>query len=163
MDTIHSKLFSSKNTQVSSLKIEGSLPITISNQITLPRAQLPPAIIHFLKDELNFLNSECLTKRRLGKSTYKVQKYFKLIEEAGDTILLPRGFLNQLLAFLDQNHTTYVLYEDNAILNEITFNNDIELTPVQTAVVEQAIAHNQGVIVAPSGSGKTMMGLELTA
>jgi len=129
----------------------------------LPRAQLTPTIIHFLKDELNFLNTEYLTKRRLGKSTYKVQKYFKLIDETGDTISLPRGFLNQLIAFLDQNHIAYVLTENHALLDEATFNNDIKLTPAQAKVVEQATRCNQGVIVAPSGSGKTIMGLELIA
>ncbi|MBI5732457.1 DEAD/DEAH box helicase family protein [Candidatus Jorgensenbacteria bacterium] len=163
LGAIHSKLFSTVDKQLQSLPKDGSLPITISNEIILPRAKLTPVIIHFLKDELNFLNTEYLTKRRLGKSTYKVQKYFKLIEESGDTISLPRGFINQFISFLDENRITYQLSEDHALLDEATFNNDIKLTPAQTRVVEQAIEYNQGVIVAPSGSGKTIMGLELIA
>lgn len=163
LETMHSKLFNTADKPIQSLPKDNSFQITVSNQITLPRAQLTPTIIHFLKNELNFLNTEYLTKRRLGKSTYKIQKYFKLIDEAGDTISLPCGFLTQLSAFLDQNHIAYALTENHALLDEATFNNDIKLTPAQTKVVEQATGYNQGVIVAPSGSGKTIMGLELIA
>ena len=163
LDAIHNELFGTAGKQHQTPSPDGSLPIVVSNQITLPRAQLTPTIIHFLKDELNFLNTEYLTKRRLGKSTYKVQKYFKLIDEAGDTISIPRGFLNQLITFLDQNHIAHALMESHALLDETTFNNDIKLTPAQAKVVEQATEYNQGVIVAPSGSGKTIMGLELIA
>lgn len=161
LDNVHARLFAdSKQTEVSPAR---GLSLVVSNQITLPRAQLSPPIIHFLKDELNFLNTEYLTKKRLGKSTYKVQKYFKLIDEQGDTISLPRGFLNQLISFLDEYRMTYAVQEDHTVLDEANFDNDIKLTPAQIAIVEKATEYNQGVIVAPSGSGKTIMGLELIA
>lgn len=162
LDGVHALLFAN-NKQNEQKPVSGGLSLVVSNQITLPRAKLSPSIIHFLKDELNFLNTEYLIKKRLGKSIYKVQKYFKLIDEQGDTISLPRGFLNQLTAFLDKNQVTHSVQEDHAILDETIFNNDIKLTPAQTATVEQATKYNQGVIVAPSGSGKTIMGLELIA
>ena len=162
LDAVHALLFSG-NEHKEIIPATSGLSFTVSNQITLPRTQLSPPIIHFLKDELNFLNTEYLTKRRLGKSIYGVEKYFKLINESGDTISLPRGFLNQFTAFLNNQHITHSIREDHAVLNETVFNNNIELTPAQTLVVKQAAEYNQGVIVAPSGSGKTIMGLELIA
>lgn len=162
LDAAHALLFVG-NEQSEVLPASDSLSLVVSNQIILPRAQLSPSIIHFLKDELNFLNTEYLTKRRLGKSTYGVEKYFKLINESGGTISLPRGFLNQLTAFLDSQRIAYAIREDHAVLDEVNFNNNIELTPEQASVVKQAIGQNQGVVVAPSGSGKTIMGLELIA
>ena len=162
LDVVHA-LFFSGNEHKEIIPATSGLSFTVSNQITLPRTQLSPPIIHFLKDELNFLNTEYLTKRRLGKSIYGVEKYFKLINESGDTISLPRGFLNQFTAFLNNQHIAHSIREDHAILNETVFNNNIELTPAQTLVVKQAAEYNQGVIVAPSGSGKTIMGLELIA
>jgi len=162
LDAVHALLFFG-NEHKEIIPATSGLSFTVSNQITLPRTQLSPPIIHFLKDELNFLNTEYLTKRRLGKSIYGVEKYFKLINESGDTISLPRGFLNQFTAFLNNQHIAHSIREDHAILNETVFNNNIELTPAQTLVVKQAAEYNQGVIVAPSGSGKTIMGLELIA
>src|SRR3989344_5590673 len=162
LDAVHALLFFG-NEHKEIIPATSGLSFTVSNQITLPRAQISPPIIPFLKDELNFLNTEYLTKRRLGKSIYGVEKYFKLIDESGDTISLPRGFLNQFTAFLNNQHITHSIREDHAVLNETVFNNNIELTPAQTLVVKQAAEYNQGVIVAPSGSGKTIMGLELIA
>lgn len=163
LDSIHALLFADNLQKEAVPTIDGLLNIVVSNQIILPKAQLSPSTIHFLKDELNFLNTEYLTKRRLGKSTYKVQKYFKLISESGDLISLPRGFLKQLILFLNSQHIVYTTHEDHAILDEVNFNSNIELIPAQASVVKSAAECNQGVIVAPSGSGKTIMGLELIA
>jgi superfamily II DNA or RNA helicase len=116
-----------------------------------------------LKEELNFLNTEYLTKRRLGKSTYKVQKYFKLIDESGDGVSLPRGFLSRLVAFLNEHAIAHSVRYDYPLLDEVPFKSCIELTPLQIEVVRSALEHDQGVIVAPSGSGKTIIGLELIA
>ncbi len=162
LDAVHALLLPG-NAHKETIPTTSGLSFIVSNNITLPRTRLSPQIIHFLKDELNFLNTEYLTKRRLGKSTYKVQKYFKLIDESGEAISLPRGFLNKFTTFLDSQHITYTTHEDHAVLDEIIFNNNFELTPAQARVVIQATEHNQGVIVAPSGSGKTIMGLELIA
>jgi superfamily II DNA or RNA helicase len=122
-----------------------------------------PELINFLKEELNFLNSEYLTKRRLGKSTYKIQKYFRLIEESGNAVLLPRGFLNKFIAFLNENRINHSVVPKYPVLNETLFDSSIVLTPNQTMAVDSAIAYEQGVIVAPSGSGKTIIGLEIVA
>jgi len=163
LDAIYNTLFGNENKQKQILPTEGTLPIMVSNQITLPRTELSPSIIHFLKEELNFLNTEYLTKKRLGKSTYKVQKYFKLIDESGETVSLPRGFLGQLTAFLDAQHISYDVRTDHSVLDDVVIQNEIKLTPAQAAVVGETAKHNEGVIVAPSGSGKTIMGLELIA
>lgn len=54
------------------------LKIAVSQNITLQKSQLDSALVSFLKEQLNFLNTEYLTKKRLGMSLYQVQKYFRL-------------------------------------------------------------------------------------
>src|SRR3989344_6087880 len=85
LDSAHKLLFADTGKPTANIPTGGGLGILVSNQIDLKRSELTPGLIHFLKEELNFLNTEYLTKRRLGKSIYKVQKYFKLIDETGDT------------------------------------------------------------------------------
>jgi superfamily II DNA or RNA helicase len=140
---------------------EITLSISVSNQIALHRSHLFPQLTEFLKEELNFLNAEYLTKRRLGKSTYKVQKYFKLIEETADAILLPRGFLSTLVTFLREHDVSHSLHHEHPLLDEVSFESCIKLTPLQATAVASAVKQNQGIIVAPSGSGKTIIGLDL--
>ncbi len=164
IEAAYQKLFVEKETLSTPItSANNALSISVRNQIVLARSQISRELVDFLKEELNFLNSEYLTKRRLGKSTYKVQKYFKLIEESKDSILLPRGFLERLIIFLSDHNINHSVQREHVSANEILFKSSIELTPSQTMVVNSAMAHDQGVIVAPSGSGKTIIGLELVA
>lgn len=140
-----------------------TLSIFVDNRISLSRSQLTPKLIEFLKEKLNFLNTEYLTRKRLGKSVYQVQKYFKLIGESENDISLPRGFLGQLISFLESEKIKYQTEHTYPNIEKNTFKSLIHLTPAQNKVLDQVLLHNQGVIVAPPGSGKTMMGMELIA
>ena len=141
----------------------GYLLITVRNKIEIDRGHLTPSAIRFLKDNLNFLSTEYLTRKRLGKSVHGVQKYYKLIDEIGDSIFLPRGFLTRLLEFLDAEQTPYEVIHGHPSLERQKFSSTIQLKLPQEKIVGQALQHEQGVIVAPPGSGKTMMGMELIA
>src|SRR3989338_3437118 len=163
LDSAHKLLFEDTGKPTIIIPMGGGLGILVSNQIDLKRSELTPGLIHFLKEELNFLNTEYLTKRRLGKSIYKVQKYFKLIDEAGDTISLPRGFLQNLIGFLKENKIAYTTHLNIPNFEQTSYQSEIKLTPAQVPIIQVAMECNQGVIVAPSGSGKTIIGLELVA
>jgi superfamily II DNA or RNA helicase len=142
---------------------ERGLTISVANQIVLSRSELTPELVSFLREELNFANTEYLTKRRLGKSTYRVEKYFKLIEDSGNVVSIPRGFLDKLVGFLNDHGIGHSVDHDYPSLGEVAFKSCIELTPIQSEVVKSALNREQGVIVAPSGAGKTIIGLELIA
>ncbi len=163
LDSAHKLLFEDTGKPIANTQTGGGLGILVNNQIDLKRSELTPGLIHFLKEELNFLNTEYLTKRRLGKSIYKVQKYFKLIDETGDTISLPRGFLQDLVGFLKEKNIAYTIRFDTPSFEQTPYHSQIELTPAQIPIVHTATECDQGVIVAPSGSGKTIIGLELIA
>lgn len=137
--------------------------IEVTSQLLIPKHQLFPKLKRFLHDKLFILNSEYIIKERLGKPLYDVPKFFDLIEDSGDQIRLPRGFLPQLTAFLDDTSTTYSVTYRHPDLTPRGFDSAITLTDPQEQMVEQAYAAGSGVIVAPPGSGKTIMGLELIA
>ena len=59
----------------------GKLQIVLENSITLHRNSLTPTIVNFLKEHLNFFNTEYAIKKKTGRSTWKTERYFKLIEE----------------------------------------------------------------------------------
>lgn len=139
------------------------LKITVGQNITLQKSQLGSVLVGFLKEQLNFLNTEYLTKKRLGMSLYQVQKYFRLIDESPKTVSLPRGFLSKLLRFLYENDIKYEIGYVTPKLPYVKLKSEVKLRGVQPDIVETATQEKQGVIVAPPGSGKTMMGLELIA
>ena len=139
------------------------ITITLRASIELSRRELDSETVRFLKDELNFVNTEYLQRKRFGKSTYQVEKYFKLIDEQGDVIRLPRGFLESLKQHFDQRHIRYLFSDQRIIAESVTFNSAIELRPEQESLVEKALLRDEGTLVAPPGSGKTIVALELIA
>ncbi|KKQ77549.1 MAG: hypothetical protein A3A96_02345 [Candidatus Zambryskibacteria bacterium RIFCSPLOWO2_01_FULL_39_39] len=163
LDKIFYEVTDNEKVVVQKRKSADRLVITVGKNIQIPRSELAPATVTFLKEKLNFLSTEYLTRKRLGKSVYKVQKYFKLIEESGDNIFLPRGFLNQLTSFLESNGIKYEVNCGYPEMENVKFKSLIKLTPHQEEALEKSLKQTQGVIVAPPGSGKTMIGMELIA
>ncbi|MEK7512033.1 MAG: DEAD/DEAH box helicase family protein [Patescibacteria group bacterium] len=160
LDKLHA-LFNSAGAEPSSSASE--LSITVGNMLFLNKSFLPKILINYLKDTLNFLNSDFLIKKKIGASVYKVGKYFKLIQTFDDTIAIPRGFLHRLTDFLKEKHTEYKIDDRRLKLDEVKFENSIKLFPHQVEAVDKMIAVDAGVLVAPPGSGKTIIGLDIIA
>lgn len=144
-------------------KSDSTLEITINNQMILKKEQLSPPLIRFLREQLNFFNTEYMIKKKIGVSTYQTEKFFKLIQEETDTILIPRGFVNKLVNFCQENKIPFVIVNKRKKLPAIKFKSKINLYDYQKAVTDEICDMDSGVIVAPSGSGKTIIGLDLIA
>ena len=140
-----------------------AVEIRIDGQIYLKRLQLNRKLTEFIRENLNFLNSDYLVKKNIGRSTYNLEKYFKLIEETADGIIIPRGFIATLIAFCRKENLPYKIIDNRMKLNPVDFDSDIELMPNQETAVEKTHEKDFGVIVSPPGSGKTIIGLEIIA
>jgi hypothetical protein len=144
-----------------SMDTMSGIQIFIDGNITLNRNGLPRTVVNFIKEELNIFNKEYGMKKRLGKSTFSTERYFNLIEEVGDQIILPRGFLSRLTDYLDGNNISYMLTQTKNEHDNVSFSNLIELQSEQENTVIQILTHSNGILVAPPGSGKTIMALEI--
>ncbi|MBI2335041.1 DEAD/DEAH box helicase family protein [Candidatus Daviesbacteria bacterium] len=142
---------------------KGTLNVIIQNQIYLNKSQLTLVMVKFLRENLNFSNQEYFVKQKIGISTYKTEKYFRLIEETNDSVTIPRGFLNQLIEFCEENKIPFEIIDKREKLADVKFKSKISLRDYQNIAVTEAMNKDYGVIVAPSGSGKTVIGLELIA
>ena len=138
-----------------------TLEILIKEQVYLKRIQLNPKLIGFLRDNLNFINSEFFVIKQLGKSPYNIEKYFKLIEEASEYIIIPRGFISELIQFCKTENISFKIIDKRSKKKEIVITSNIQLRPQQKEVLERLNKKDFGVVVAPPNSGKTIIGLEL--
>jgi superfamily II DNA or RNA helicase len=153
------EVFSSRYVPDSKFELE----ILINSEIYLKRVQLNEKLIAFLRENLNFLNSDYFVKKRLGKASYNVEKYFKLIEETPEGIIIPRGFASALVHFCHTENIPIRVVDERCKHEEIEIHSKIELLPHQQDVLERTGEKDFGVIVSPPGSGKTIIGLELIA
>jgi superfamily II DNA or RNA helicase len=142
---------------------QSDIEILISNLIYLKRVQLSKKIIVFLRDNLNFLNSDYLVKKNMGKSTFNIEKYFRLIEETPEGVMIPRGFVSSLINFCKLENLSFRIVDNRNKLAPVDYESEIELLPHQEAAIQKIAEKDFGVIVSPPGSGKTIIGLEIIA
>lgn len=139
------------------------LTIRLANDIKINRNAISTPLINFLKEELNFLNSEFLIKKKMGKSAFGTERYFKLIEENENEVIIPRGFIGKIIRFCRENNIEYNFKDERKKLKEVSFLFNALLREHQQIVIDTIAKKDLGVIVAPPGSGKTIVGLKIIA
>lgn len=145
------------------VKTSGTLTVRLSNKIVLNRNAVPLTLINFIKEELNFTSSEFLIKKKLGKNTWGVARNFKLVEEDGNQVFIPRGFIGKLLRFCKDQNIANNFLDEREKKDPIKFTAHISLKAYQEDAFNQSTKKDFGVIVAPPGSGKTVLGLAIIA
>jgi superfamily II DNA or RNA helicase len=151
------------NGQVKKISSSKQLIITVAEQIYIDKINLPRSLVNFLREELNFVNSEFLIKKRMGLSTYKVERYFKLVEATENNYVIPRGFLGELVNFLNEKNIRFSLDDKRNKCEELKIENSCKLYDYQEEAVKDMLGEDSGVLVAPPGAGKTMMGIDIIA
>lgn len=139
------------------------LTIRWNNYVKMNRNAIPALLINFLKEELNFLNSEFIIKKKMGKSTFGKERYFKLIEETENEVIIPRGFIGKIIRFCRENKIESDFIDERKKINEVSFLFNTQLREHQQIAINTIAKKDLGVIVAPPGSGKTILGLKIIA
>lgn len=135
--------------------------IRLREKLYLTKSTLPMALVNFLKEYLNFENTEYFIRKNLGKSTYETKRYFNLIQENDQELIIPRGFTGRIIKFCKENNIVFEFKDERSKLQEVSFKNSIKLFTHQEIALEAAIKKDFGVIVAPPGTGKTIIGLRI--
>jgi superfamily II DNA or RNA helicase len=139
------------------------LTITLSNVLEINRNAIPTSLINFLKEELNFLNTEFIIKKKSNKNTFGTERYFRFIEETENSIIIPKGFVGKTIRFCRENKIDYDFIDERKKLNSVSFSFNAQLKEHQQLVMNSISKKDLGVIVAPPGSGKTVVGLKIIA
>jgi len=139
------------------------LTIRLTNNVKINRNAISTPLINFLKEELNFLNTEFLIKKKMGKNAFGTERYFKLVEETENEVIIPKGFIGKIIRFCRDNKIEYDFKDDRKKLKEIVFLFNAQLQKHQQIVIDTIAKKDLGVVVAPPGSGKTIIGLKIIA
>lgn len=137
--------------------------ITITDRIRLP--YISSAVDGFVRQQLTILNpvwqNNVIMKRKWANKG--ISKYIIFFEPHDGQLLLPRGFLEQLEAFLIDNDVEYCINDLTVEKPEVIFQFERLLWPFQTTSINELKNHFEGVLCAPTGSGKTTMGIKMIA
>ena len=127
----------------------------------MPKSELPPHLIDALKQYLTFDNPRYEEAKKRMFGTKGIDKQILCYQEQRDFFYIYRGFMGNLISFLGQNGCQYELVDQRRLLPEIDLCFCGNLREYQTNAMTQALTKQFGILVAPCGSGKTVVGLNI--
>ena len=159
LDDLYNEIAETKTVQV----FTGKLQINLSNSIYINRNGLTLKLTNYLKEELNFANAEFFVNQKSGRNTYGTKRYFKFIEDKEHELIIPKGFIGKLVRYCKEQNLDYQFVDNRRRVNPVVFSFHAQLKPYQVSVINTVSKKDIGVIVAPPGSGKTVIALKVIA
>lgn len=120
-----------------------------------------PEIVKWFEHQLTFANPDYIKKERMGFWVGNTPKNISLMWRRGNQIGIPFGCLKKIGS--RKAEFSAIVNRVSRPLPMIDYQSGIKLYDYQQEAVEAALLKGNGVIVAPCGSGKTQMGLEIAA
>lgn len=135
----------------------------LSQRLYIETHGLPSPLINALNRLAAFQNPEFYKKQNLRLSTTLTPRVISCAEEHARHISLPRGCLDDVRTLI-REHGNELKIEDLRIAGNPVETSFIgKLTDGQHQAAQAMLAHDCGVIVAPPGFGKTVLGTYLIA
>ena len=110
--------------------------------------------------QLTFDNPEFEKKLRSGRWIGDTPEKITLVQRIGDMLIVPFGVLPQVFEMRRKFEAINGDFEDNG---RFDYGSKIKPYDYQERAIKAAIAARQGIVIAPCGSGKTQIGLEIAS
>lgn len=123
-------------------------------------------VLDFLKANSHFSNPEWHRLQRAGKHLTGTPRFIRVGGPLGDRWILPRGVWPGLKLLLKKIALAFDLEDRRAgheALTERSWNRTLELKNYQALLADKVLAMEEAVLLATTGSGKTMIALEVMA
>jgi superfamily II DNA or RNA helicase len=147
--------------------IEGPLPTEVravlSQRLFVEKMGLPSLIINRIKRLAAFQNHEFYKKQKMRLSTATTPRVISCAEDHPEHVALPRGCRDDLSELLAGYNIPLALEDKRNEGEPVKFRFQGRLTGMQEEAVKVLLSHDDGVFVAPPGTGKTVVGAFLTA
>lgn len=131
---------------------------TFAARLMLTAVDLGPAMISAVKHAASIPNPEFQARQRARRSTWDTTRFLRSYDETleGD-LILPRGLFSLLTTLVESAGST--LHIDDIRVPGVSqeFVCSTELRPAQIEALHELSSHDTGVLIAPPGSGKTVI------
>lgn len=134
-----------------------------SNLIFVEKSGLSSSLLNKIKRLAAFQNPEFYKKQKMRLSTALTPRVICCAEEFPQHLGIPRGCLDELRDLFNSVGIKAEVSDKRfqGIELQVTFHG--QLVPAQEAATSELLRHDDGILVAPSGSGKTVVGISMIA
>ena len=141
----------------------GTLQCLRRGQVVIPTKDLPLSIVAALKRLGTLANPVFFEKQRLRFGTWNIPRFIFCGEMHDDRIVLPRGSFEDIGNLVRKAGGELEIEDQRITGAECDLGFQGELQPAQRFAVEAILHHEEGVLIAPPGAGKTVMGCAVIA
>jgi len=136
--------------------------IVLTNNLRL--TDIAPHIYETLVEQLRFPNPKWLENARMGRWNGNTPKELRYYDKTrGGGLWIPRGYLRQLILLCKKDRIQFTIDDRRRELPAIPFKFTGTLKPYQKTAVDKMLSRDFGTLDAPTGSGKTVMALNMIA
>lgn len=136
---------------------------TLGTTVSLEKSGIPPWMLSQIKHLASFHNPKFYERQKLRLSTFQIPRFVRCYEEDVYHIHLPRGILEDVRRVAKEAGSKISIIDQRPVPEKLSLKFLGSLTPSQEHVVQNLLAHEMGVLVAPPGAGKTVMGCFVVA
>ena len=144
-------------------RLPAEIRCTIGADLAIARAELGHALLAELKHLASLHNPLFHERQRLRLSTHQTPRLIRCYEEDLTHLHLPRGLLRQVEDAVASAGSQLVTDDSRPNHTPLSLDFCGELSPLQATAVLAMVAHTDGVLVAPPGTGKTVIACALIA
>lgn len=152
-----------EKTQKLTCPLPASVSATLANQIYFSKSELPQPLVNKLIRLAAFQNPEFYKAQAMRLPVWNKPRIIGCAENFPQHIALPRGCLDDVRALLHDNGIELELHDERFAGEPIDVRFAGTLRPDQEAALEGMLAHDTGVLCAPTAFGKTVTAAALIA
>jgi superfamily II DNA or RNA helicase len=134
-----------------------------ASMLEIDRIGLPPELLAQLKHVSSLHNPAFYEKERGRRWTGNTPRFIRCYQETIDQILLPRGLRKQAEGIAVAASSRLDVSDAHPETADLDVEVSVELRDDQKLAVEKLEDHENGVVVGPPGSGKTVVACALIA
>lgn len=136
--------------------------LILDNRLTLPDP--PPELAAYCRKTLRFPNPKWEENQRLGRWNQGVPRTLTFYTDlSGGGLRAPRGFIRTVILKCRKMGIPWELDDRRPRLDPVSFDFSGTLKPFQEKAVAAMASKEFGTLSAPTGSGKTVIGLRMIA
>lgn len=148
-------------------QITGPLPVRVeavlAQRLFVATSDLSSRLVNAIKRLAAFQNPEFYKKQRMRLSTALTPRVIARAEDDGEYLALPRGCLADLEELLTRHGIAFGWRDERCSGGPVSLAFQGELTPSQREAGQALLASDAGILVAPPGFGKTVLGAYLAS
>jgi superfamily II DNA or RNA helicase len=137
------------------------MKLIIDNQLRLLNA--PEELRSWFATQLTFDNPLYLEAVKRNRYLRDIHPHIYMYKPLPDGIVLPRGYLQLIEGSMVGKGLDLSIKDNRVLLPPISIKSNIILRSYQKEAKLALLSHPNGMLIAPAGSGKTIMGLDIFA